>query len=206
MASLTRKEREKAEHRQLVLEAAEVVFASKSYHEATVQEIAEGAEFSVGSIYNLFESKAAILAELVAMRTEEFAADVEARMGRESDVLGKVRAAIAAKMDFFQRHQRFFLIFGPFREHGRLAHRPGIPAELRRRYWDYIARLADLFAEGIRQGAFVAEDPMTLALCMEGMTNAAIACSLHGANSGVLAAPDAIQRVFLRGALAEGRR
>ena len=206
MASLTRRELEKAEHRQLVLEAAEAVFARKGYHEATVQEIAEGAEFSVGSIYNMFQSKTDILAELIAMRTEEFTADVEARMGREQDVLGKVRAAIAAKMDFFRRRQQFFLIFGTFREHGRLAHAPGLPEELRRRYWDYLARLADLLAEGIREGALVAEDPMALALCMEGMTNAAIAYSLHGRGRGALADPEAIQRVFLRGALAEGRR
>ena len=205
MSSLTRKEREKAEHRRLVLEAAEAVFARKGYHEATVQEIAEGAEFSVGSIYNLFESKTGILAELIAMRTDEFSADVEARMGRQQDVLGKVRAAIAAKLDFFRRHQQFFLIFGPFRERDRLGHAPGLPEALRQHYWDYLSRLADIFAEGIREGAFVAEEPMALALCMEGMTNAAIAYWVHSGGRGQLADPEVIQRVFLRGALAEGK-
>jgi len=206
MASLTRKERERAEHRGLVLAAAEAVFAQKGYHEATVQEIAESAEFSVGSIYNMFESKTGILAELIAMRTEEFTADVEGRMDRQQDALAKVRAAIAAKLDFFRTHQQFFLIFGPFRERGRLDHGAGLPEGLRQGYWDYLNRLAEVFAEGIREGAFAAEEPMALALCMEGMTNAAIAHWVHSGGQEALADAELIQRVFLKGALAEGRR
>ncbi len=57
MTELTRREREKAQHRRLMLEAAEVVFAQKGFHSATVHEVAERAEFSVGYMYNLFESK-----------------------------------------------------------------------------------------------------------------------------------------------------
>lgn len=206
MASLTRREREKAEHRRLVLEAAEAVFARKGYHEATVQEIADRAEFSVGSIYNLFESKTGILAELIKMRTEEFFAEVEERMDGQEEVLGKVGAAIAAKLGFFQQHRQFFLIFGPFREHHRMPHPPELLEAVLKRHWDYLRRLADVFGAGIREGVFVAEEPITLALGVEGMTNAAIAHWVHGGGQGQLTTPEVIQRLFLRGALAEGKR
>jgi len=206
MEELPRKERERLQHRQEMLDAAERLFSQKGYHGTTMQEIADEAEFSVGALYNMFESKTGILAELIAMRTEEFTADVAGRMGRQQDVLDKVRAAIAAKLDFFRRHQQFFLIFGPFRERGRLEQGAGLPEALRQRYWDYLDRLAEVFAEGIREGAFAAEEPMALALCMEGMTNAAIAHWVHSGGQAALADAEVIQRVFLRGALAEGRR
>ncbi len=66
--------------------------------------------------------------------------------------MGKVRAAIAAKVDFFKHHQRFFLIFA--RLHGADdAEGPvTVPEKCRSRYRDYLKRLADIFAEGIRCG------------------------------------------------------
>lgn len=206
MATLSRKERERAVHRRLVLEAAEAVFAEKGYHEAAVQEIAERAEFSVGSIYNMFQSKSGIYAELIETRVAEFERDVAERLARCEDVREKVREAIAAKMDFFKQHQPFFLIFSPVRGYG---HSEQLEAfrELSRRYRRHLGRLADIFAQGIREGVFVAVQPMVLALVMEGLTNSAIAYWVHsGGSEDALAEPEVLQKVFLEGALAKGER
>ena len=40
-----------------ILDAAEQVFAAKGYVGATVREIADEAEFSVGSVYSFFDNK-----------------------------------------------------------------------------------------------------------------------------------------------------
>jgi len=203
MAELTRKERQRADHRRIILEAAEAVFAQKGFHEATVQEIAERAEFSVGYLYNLFRNKTDICAELVDMRAAELVADVEERLQHHADCTGKVRAAIAGKVDFFRRNQRFFLIFARLRPEDR-AEAPSILTDVcRRRYREYIARLREVFAEGIRSGVFIDADPLVLVLCMEGMTNAAIAhwVASEGAEDGV-AEPEVLQKVFFRGILA----
>ena len=50
---LSRRERELNLRREIVLEAAEEVFAAKGYYEAAVEEIASRAEVSVGTFYNL---------------------------------------------------------------------------------------------------------------------------------------------------------
>ncbi|PEN08407.1 TetR family transcriptional regulator [Longimonas halophila] len=52
---LSRRERERRTRRQAMLRAAESVFAEKGYPHATLEEIAERAEFGKGTLYNYFE-------------------------------------------------------------------------------------------------------------------------------------------------------
>lgn len=53
--SLPRRERERLLRRQAMLEAARAVFAEKGYTHATVDEIAQRAEFGKGTLYNYFK-------------------------------------------------------------------------------------------------------------------------------------------------------
>jgi len=65
-AGLSRKDRERAMHRDQILDAARNLLGRKAYSEITVQEIAADAEFSVGYIYKIFESKEDIYVTLVS--------------------------------------------------------------------------------------------------------------------------------------------
>lgn len=53
--SLSRRERERRMRRRAMLDAACAVFAEKGYSDATLDEIAEQAEFGKGTLYNYFE-------------------------------------------------------------------------------------------------------------------------------------------------------
>jgi AcrR family transcriptional regulator len=65
-ATLSRRDRERRERRRAMLDAALVVFAEKGYDGATLDEIAERAEFGKGTLYNYFpEGKEAILFALI---------------------------------------------------------------------------------------------------------------------------------------------
>lgn len=55
-----RKEREKEQRRQDILDAAEKVFFSKGVNMATMDEVAEAAELSKGTLYLYFDSKEAL--------------------------------------------------------------------------------------------------------------------------------------------------
>ncbi len=57
MGIMERKEREKERRRQEILDAAEKVFFSKGMHHATMDEVAEAAELSKGTLYLYFKSK-----------------------------------------------------------------------------------------------------------------------------------------------------
>ena len=52
-----RKERERLARRREIIHAAQAVFAEKGFENATLEEIAERAEFGKGTVYNYFDSK-----------------------------------------------------------------------------------------------------------------------------------------------------
>lgn len=64
MQATSRKEREKELRRRQILEAAEEVFRRKGYQATTMDEVAEEAEFSKGTLYLYFGSKFALFSEL----------------------------------------------------------------------------------------------------------------------------------------------
>ena len=59
--NLSRRERQKARNRKEIMDAAIKVFAEKGYHDATLDEISQEAEFSKGAIYLYFSNKEDIL-------------------------------------------------------------------------------------------------------------------------------------------------
>lgn len=61
----TRRERRIAARRQQILDAAAEIFAEKGFQRATTKEIADLADVAEGTIYNYFQSKEALLMELM---------------------------------------------------------------------------------------------------------------------------------------------
>ncbi len=55
-----------------ILDAAITVFASKGYHIATMQDIANEADMAVGTIYNYFKNKDDVIVSLFNSKWEEF--------------------------------------------------------------------------------------------------------------------------------------
>lgn len=58
--------------RQDILDAAEYVFGLKGYHEASLQEIAERAEFSTSALYRFFDNREALFIGVLARRGDDF--------------------------------------------------------------------------------------------------------------------------------------
>jgi len=60
-ASALRREREKLMRRQSILSAAEILFAHNGYRKTKIEDIAEKAEVSVGTVYGYFQNKEELL-------------------------------------------------------------------------------------------------------------------------------------------------
>lgn len=69
---LTRKERERLFKRQEIVNAARVVFAARGFDAATLDEIAERAEFGKGTLYNYFQNKEELFESVIADIFDEF--------------------------------------------------------------------------------------------------------------------------------------
>ena len=66
----SRRERKKQETRQRMLEAAWNLFRERGYEETTVEEITEAADVAKGTFFNYFETKEAVLGEIMAWRID----------------------------------------------------------------------------------------------------------------------------------------
>jgi AcrR family transcriptional regulator len=68
-----RGERRRRQDETEILDAALALFAAQGFHGTSMQQIADGAEFSVGKIYTLFPSKEALLRTLQETRHQRTA-------------------------------------------------------------------------------------------------------------------------------------
>src|SRR4051812_34850471 len=94
--------------RQHLLDAAEEVFGRKGFHETTLKEIAELAEYSVGSVYSFFESKDDLFRQIFVRRGEEFMPGLAAVLGdKKGDPLDQLHALVAFEVGFFRQHPHF---------------------------------------------------------------------------------------------------
>ncbi len=70
--NLPRREREKLGHRREIIDAAVRVFANKGFSNATLEEIAQEAEFSKGALYLHFSSKEDLLYNIIMEKASSF--------------------------------------------------------------------------------------------------------------------------------------
>ncbi|HNU75958.1 MAG TPA: helix-turn-helix domain-containing protein, partial [Deltaproteobacteria bacterium] len=68
----SRRERERARQRRDILDTALRLFSEKGYHSVTMHEIADKAEFAVGTLYKFFRNKEDLYKALILETTKEF--------------------------------------------------------------------------------------------------------------------------------------
>jgi len=105
-----RREREKEERRQSILRAAREVFFKHGFHRATVDNVAERAEVSKGTVYLYFESKETILAHLLLEGLSELIAELEQAYagGKSLPADERLRQLGWSYLQFFQREPLYF--------------------------------------------------------------------------------------------------
>jgi len=106
-----RKEREKEQRREEILNAAQGVFFEKGLQNSTMDEIAERAELSKGTIYLYYGSKEDLY---LAVMLRGF--DILHHMSRETiEAAGNALEAMwrlgATYFEFFEKHRNFFRMF-----------------------------------------------------------------------------------------------
>lgn len=107
MGIAERKEREKLQKRQNIINAAERVFFSKGYDTTKMEDIAAEAEFSKGTLYLYFKSKEELYLEIVS-RAERILYDLfEKAMVDEPNGLYRVRAIGEAFMKFYVEYPEY---------------------------------------------------------------------------------------------------
>lgn len=170
--SLGRREREKMAHRREILKAAERVFVEKGFDRATMEDVAKEAEFSVGAIYNFFESKDALCGEVMENIVEDFHAAFRTETERAENPLAAITAVVDLRFRQMEEHGGFFRRIMDSKPTGSAAPDHAIPKNCQKRYDAYLEGFAELFAKAIDGGQVRIMDPIYAALALEGAINA----------------------------------
>jgi AcrR family transcriptional regulator len=182
MAVFNRKERDKLLRKSDILKAAERIFATKGYHQATIQDIAKEAQYAVGTIYLYFKDKEVLYLELIERKIVDLISEVKKEVNKTEDTKEKIKVLVSRQLTYFEENQDFFRIY--FSERGGL--RWAIKDKISKstvdkfvKYIDYIVELLKSAQEKllIRQDL----DIKRLAYVLASMLNAVILPWLKGA-------------------------
>ena len=153
-----------------LLDAAEDLFGRKGFHEATLREVAELAEFSVGSVYSFFDNKDDLFRQIFQRRGEEFGPALRAALrpgvGSPTEQLHRL---VDVEVGFFRDHPRFGRVYLRYANATTMAVDRAVDAEVVANYTEWLALQADLFARGQASGEFRSGDPEVLARLFTGM-------------------------------------
>jgi AcrR family transcriptional regulator len=124
-----RREREKAQRREDILQAAREVLFDEGVRRATIDDVAARAEVSKGTVYLYFESKETILAHLVLEGLDILSDLLETAYAPKKDLAAdeRVRRLARAYLKFAKTNPRYFRLLMAF-DHGRFRER--VPAPL----------------------------------------------------------------------------
>lgn len=198
----SRREREREQHINYVLEVAERMFANKGFLKVTMRELAQKAEFALGTIYSFFKGKRQLYDQLVERKVNEFVSFVTDRMCQEREPPKRVEKFIEGKLAFLHENPAFArLYFAEIRAPHPLGE-ASLTGKLQPKYSALLRDLTKIFKEGMSQGIFVKGDPGAVAIAVDGITNAFASQWLQGTSPrSPTADVKAAKQVFLKGLL-----
>jgi len=109
---LTRQAEEKAQRRQLILDAALIVFAAKGYAETSMADIAQSARLGKATLYYYFPTKEAIYEAIYVAGTEAYYSEMMPVLELEQPSR-IIKTMLTFYVVYMNEHRDFFNIFFP---------------------------------------------------------------------------------------------
>jgi AcrR family transcriptional regulator len=195
-----RKARERARRCADVLAVARRLYARKGYQRTPMAEIARAAELAVGTLYQLFPSKEAILRSLLEERMDALVARVRQALAEEAEVPGQLACIVRSHLAFARENADVLRLY--------LSGWIGYDVTVRQRfgeridakYQQYLDVLADVVERGIERGALAPRSARRLAIILAGMVHAVIRRWLRERDLDLAAEGEALVDLFLHGA------
>jgi AcrR family transcriptional regulator len=189
------RDRLREETARTILASAEEVFAEDGLHAARMERIASRAGVAVGTLYNHFKDRDALLDALTCARREAFLARLDDALAATEGkpVADRVRAFLGAVAEHARAHGPFLRVLVQAGE-GPASPRPSgtILNEL-------VARADAVVARGIAEGELRPDPAGVFGLALVGALRAVLSRSIErGSDPDALS--DAVLELFLRGA------
>jgi len=198
---LPRREREKLRQRREMLDTALDLFSQKGYHNVSMQEIAEKAEFAMGTLYKFFQSKEDLYKTMVLERCNDFEEAFGHAMALSDDEAEKLHHYVRLRSKWFRDNLPFVRLFLAESRGVSFNLKAGMDGEVKRRYYDFLQRLSAIFASGIESKRFkkIAE-PYYLAVALDSAIDVSLLLWLDAPERHPFPEePEAILNIFFKG-------
>jgi AcrR family transcriptional regulator len=148
------RERVRRETASCIASAAEDVFAAEGLHAAHVEHIARRAGVAVGTLYNYYKDRDALLAALLRTRREALFAELDAaeRAAHGRPIRDQLLAFVDAKVRFQAAHRTFFRILFEGELSRMQAAYPTATDEHERSLRGFFERVETLIRRGVESG------------------------------------------------------
>jgi AcrR family transcriptional regulator len=188
------RDRLREETSRTILEAAEAVFSEEGLV-AGMERIAERAGVAVGTLYNHFQDRKALVEALSCVRREALIArlDAAAAAAAHEDFPGQLRAFLRALAEHGQTHGRLLAALVQAGEGPARARPSGTLLDA------FLARAEALVERGVAAGALRADLRALLAPALVGLARAGMVRAVEGAVAWD-ALVEGVAELFLRGA------
>jgi AcrR family transcriptional regulator len=144
----------RAERRAELLATAAEVFASRGYSATTVREVADAAGILGGSLYYHFDSKEAMVDEILATFLNEMWSAYDAVIAAEMGARETLEALIVASFECIEKHRPAVVIYQNESRHLAAGERFAYLLESQRRFEEMWRAL---LARGVAEGVFRAD-------------------------------------------------
>lgn len=151
-------------YRSLVLEAAEQEFASHGFADARVQRVADSVGLSVGTLYNLFDSKEGLFAELHRKRASALMERLVASLNTEAPVLERLGNTVRTLVEFTVEHPKYLRIL--FQRGNAWANEGSHPDSEQQYFTRGVEFAISLVQTAIANNEMVADDPRRIVLTL----------------------------------------
>lgn len=172
VTTLSRREREKLRQREELLTAALELFSEKGYHNVSMHQIAQHAEFAVGTVYKFFKNKEDLYKALIMAKVAEYHRILKETLDQEKDILSLLHDYVAAKAAVLVGGAATLRLYFAETRGASFNIKAGLDEDIRKLYDEVVARLASVLAAGVKKKVFRKLDPYHMAMALEGITNA----------------------------------
>ncbi len=159
-----RKEREKERRRQQIMVAAKRVFSDKGFNKATMEDIAQEAELSPGTLYLYFKNKEELYASLSLRILQYLLIRVEhVNDEKDSGPIEKLDALTEAMYDVYEFDPLIIINMFHLQSSETLKNlSPELMSEIKELSRKSLSAISKIFQEGVEQGLFIDRHPVAL--------------------------------------------
>ncbi len=148
-----------AEKKQRIMQAAEQVFRTRRFHEATLDEIARQADVGKGTIYLYFADKEELVFQAAVVGFDEMCQLLRQNAAKDGSFRERLLAVCADIVSFFQARRPLFRIILSEGERDMETHGPGLRQRWRERRRVMTEAVAEIIAQGVTSGEVRADLP-----------------------------------------------